>query len=358
MRQNQLKVKDMAAPTMQALVKTARGRGHVELKDMPVPEPGHGEVLIRVKAAGVCATDVHIQEDRFPNTPPMIMGHEFAGEVVKAGPGVAGIGPGDPVVSENNPFACATCRICQLGYPNMCPQKRAMGIHSDGCFADYVRLPANLLHRIPAGVTFEAAALSEPLAVAVNAVEDRGAIQRGDTVVVMGPGAIGLLAAQVARAEGAQSVLLVGTRRDEELRLSCARRMGLETAIVETDAIAERVAKATGGVGADMVIEASGARAAITMGITLLRRGGRMVVAGITGQSKIPVNWDGMVGKGLSLLFSYSSRRRNWDKALGYLGGGHVDTQPLITHRMKLTQWPAAFQALTAQQSIRTVFTF
>lgn len=346
----------MSTRTMQALVKTARGRGHVELKDMPVHEPGPGEALIRVKVAGVCATDVHIQEDRFPNTPPMILGHEFAGEVIKLGPGVVDIVPGDPVVSENNPFACTTCRICQLGYPNICPQKRAMGIHSDGCFAEYVRLPAHLLHRIPAGVSFETAALSEPLAVAVHTVEDRGAIQKGDTVVVMGPGAIGLLAAQVARAEGAKSVLLVGTRRDEELRLSCSHRMGLETAVVETDAVAERISQATGGVGADMVIEASGARAAITLGIALLRRGGRMVVTGITGQSEVPLNWDGMVGKGLSLLFSYSSRRRNWDKALEYLGSGRVDTHPLITHRMKLAQWPEAFQALTDQRSIRTVF--
>jgi len=259
-------------------------------------------------------------------------------------------------VSENNPFACGVCRLCRLDLPNLCPSKRAMGIHSDGCFAEYVRLPAHLLHRVPAGVSMEEAALSEPLAVATHAVTDRCGIEQGDTVVVMGPGAIGLLAAQVARAEGAGRVLLAGTGRDEPLRFGRARELGLRTANVESEDVGRMVADMTGGDGADVVVEASGSPAAIALGVRLLRRGGRMVVAGITGKTETAVPWDAMTGKAVSVLFSYSSRRRNWDKGLRYLAGGTVRTLPLVTHRLRLEQWQEALAMLDTMESIRTVF--
>ena len=340
---------------MKALMKTGSGRGLLEIRDIPVPQPGSEDALVRVKAAAVCGTDVHIANGRFPCTPPMVLGHEFSGVVERIGDQVTAVGPGDPVVSENNPFACGRCRICTLGYPNMCPQKRAMGIHSDGCFAEYVRLPARLLHRLPEGVSFEEAALSEPLAVAIHAVADRCGIDPGDHVVVMGPGAIGLLAAQVARAEGAGSVVVAGTGRDEKLRLALARDLGLRTANVERDDLERLVNDATGGIGADVVVEASGNLRAVALGVKLLRHGGRMVVAGITGQEVTAVPWDSMTGKGLSILFSYSSRTRNWDAAMRYLEERTVNTLPLVTHRMKLEQWAEAFELLENMESIRTV---
>jgi len=342
---------------MIALVKTARGPGNLELRDVPVPHPGPGDALIRVVNAAVCATDGHIAQDRFPNTPPMVLGHEFSGVVERVGSEVTEVKSGDAVVSENNPFACGVCRICRLGLPNLCPSKRAMGIHSDGCFAEYVKLPAHLLHRVPASVGMDEAALSEPLAVATHAVADRCGIEKGDVVVVMGPGAVGLLAAQVARAEGAGEVLLVGTRRDEPLRFGCARELELRTADVESEDVGHLVTGMTGGDGADVVVEASGSPAAIALGVRLLRRGGRMVVAGITGKIETAVPWDAMTGKAISVLFSYSSRKRNWDKGLGYLAGGMVRTLPLITHRMRLEQWSEALAKLDTLESIRTVFT-
>lgn len=340
---------------MKALVKTGRGKGLLELRDIPVPDPGSRDALVRVKAAAVCATDVHIANDLFPYTPPMVLGHEFSGIVERIGDQVTGVRPGDAVVSENNPFACGTCRVCALGYPNLCPQKRAMGIHSDGCFAEYVRLPAHLLHPIPAGVSFDEAALAEPLAVAIHAVADRCGVGPGDHVVVMGPGAIGLLAAQVARAEGAGSVTLVGTGRDEPRRLALARDLGVRTAIAETDDIAGHMKAATGGIGADVVIEASGNPRAVALGVELLRRGGRMVVAGIMGRKETAVPWDSMTGKGLSVLFSYGSRARNWDKAMEMMQQRTVLTLPLVTHRMKLERWAHAFELLEKMESVRTV---
>lgn len=340
---------------MLALVKYARGPGLTELRDVPRPEPAAGEVLVRVQAAAVCASDVHLYHDQFTYEPPLILGHEFAGVVAALGAGVQGVAVGDRVVSENNPQACGRCRVCAAGFPNLCPAKRAIGFKRDGCFADYVRLPAELLHVIPAGVSFRAAALSEPLAVATHAVEDRCGITPGDTVVVLGPGAIGLLAALVARAEGAACVIVAGTDQDRD-RLACAARLGLATANVQHDDLPARLAALTDGFGADVVVEAAGAPAAIKLAGKLVRRAGRVVAIGITGRPEIAVAWDEWVAKGVSLSFSYSSRRRNWDKAMEYLRDGRIRTEELITGDVPLARWQEAFQLLEKQASIRTVF--
>ena len=340
---------------MRALVKFDRGEGLTRIQEVPVPEPGPGDVLIRVVAAAVCASDVHLYHDRFAYEPPLVLGHEFSGVVERLGSGVTQVQIADAVVSENNPGACGTCRICRTGYPNLCPAKKAIGFKSNGCFAEYVTLPAHLLHKLPDGVSFQAAALSEPLAVAVHAVEDRCGIDKGDSIVVLGPGAIGLLAAQVARAEGSGSVIVAGTDRDVEGRLSCARDLGFETCNVEKDDLLKRVLSQTDRLGVDAVVEAAGAATAVDMGITLLRRAGRMVVVGIAGKPAISVAWDELVAKGASLLFSYSSRKQNWDKAMAYLAAKQVHTEALISNRVPFDHWKDAFQQLERGETIRTI---
>lgn len=341
---------------MKALVKTTSGVGNVQLQDIPIPSPGEGEVLIKVQVAGVCGTDVHIYYDRFANSPPVILGHEFSGTIEKVGAGVKSLEEGERVVAANNPFACGVCPICRRGYPNMCPCKKAMGIHSDGCFAEYVKLPVNLIHLIPDNVSFEEASLMEPLAVATHAVSHRCGIEKDDTVVVFGPGAIGLLAAQVTRAEGAKNIVLVGTTRDEKVRFACAAKLGFDTLNIEEENLRKQINDLTGGVGADVVVEASGSTAAITGGLDILRRNGRMTISGITGKSEVSVKWDQIVSKAISLFFCYSSINSDWQKALGFLAGKKVQTLPLITHHFELEQWKNAFDALEKLEAIRPVF--
>ncbi len=342
---------------MKALVKTASGKGNIELKDRPVPIISKSEVLIKVHTACVCGTDVHLEYDRFANSPPFVLGHEFSGIIEEIGAEVEGLKKGDRVVSANNPFACGKCGVCILGNPNLCPQKRAMGIHSDGCFADYVKLPKNLIHKIPENVSMKQAALMEPLAVATHAVANRCGINKGDSVVVFGAGAIGLLAAQVARAEGAKTVLLVGTGRDEKTRFKCAQELGFETLNVEKENLTEKVMEMTDGVGVDVVVEASGSPAAIKAGLELLKRTGRMAISGITGKDEIPVNWDKLIAKGATLYFCYSSLNADWQKGLNYLAEKKVSTLPLITHTFKLEQWNEAFRILESLEAIRPIFT-
>lgn len=341
---------------MRALVKEGVGPDRVVFREWPTPVPGADEILVRVQAAAVCASDIHLWHDEFPCTPPFVLGHEFCGQVEQVGANVKNVRPGDRIVSENNPGACGRCRICQSGFPNVCPEKRAIGFRSDGCFADHLKLPATLVHKVPAGVSSVAAALSEPLAVAIHAVEDRCGIQPGDVVVVLGPGAIGLLCAQVARAEGAARVIVAGTDRDELQRFACARQLGCETVNVQRESLDERVKQLTGGLGADVVVEAAGMAPAIESAIRLVRRAGRMVVLGLTGKKPVTVEWDQMVSKGLRVDFSFSSRTRNWVKALDYLAAGTVVTLPLVTARVPLEQWRAAFDSMARQETIRTVF--
>lgn len=265
---------------MRALVKEAKGPGLTELRERPVPEVGPGDALIRVSAAAVCASDVHIYRDRFMYEPPLVLGHEFS---------------------------------------------------------------------------WLAASLAEPLAVAVHAVEDRGGIEKGDTVVVLGPGAVGLLAAEVARAEGAARVVVAGTDKDVQSRFPCAEKLGFETVNVNQDNLLERVMSHTNGQGADVVVEAAGSGAAVAQSIALLRRAGRLIVSGITGEPTIPVAWDALTAKGATVCFSYSSRPRNWIKAMKYLSDGAVLTEPLITHRLPLARWREAFELMERQECIRTV---
>ncbi len=342
---------------MRAIQKRATGTDGTDLHEVDVPDTTTGEVVIRVRASSVCASDIHLYHDEMPCIMPLVLGHEFTGVVEAIGDGVDNVEPGDAVVAVNNPHACGTCPVCKDGYPNVCPEKRALGFGRDGAFAEYIRVPAYALHKVPDNVSPLAAALCEPLAVSVHAVEDRCGIREGDTVVVMGPGAIGLLEAQVARAEGAGRVIVAGTDVDVDLRLARATELGFEVCNVQQENIEERVMDVTGGFGADVVIEAAGKAPAIAAGIRVLRRGGRMAVSGIVGIEEISVPWDGLVCKAATVTFAYSSRPRNWETGLRYLSEGKVVTEPLISHTFDLGDWREAFGLMEKAACIRSVFT-
>ena len=178
---------------MKALVKYQSGDGFVELRDVKIPEIKNDEVLIRVKACGICGSDIHILHDEFKNYPPVILGHEFSGEIAEVGKKVDGWNKGDRVVSELHIEACRVCYLCRNGQAQICPKKRAIGSGSNGAFAEYMKVPTWLLHRIPESVSFEAAALTEPTAISIDAIIETGKVKPGDFVAITGPGPIGLL---------------------------------------------------------------------------------------------------------------------------------------------------------------------
>lgn len=336
---------------MPAVAKTARGVGHVALCELPVPAPGPGEVLLAVRAAGICGTDLHIFHDEYPTQPPVVLGHELAGEVAAIGAGVTKVVAGDRVTTETYFHLCGHCRFCRGGQPNLCPERRSIGSGVNGGFAPYVVVPERNVHLLPAGLSYREAALSEPLACVVHGALELPKITAGDVAVVAGPGAIGLLTLQVARAAGA-TVIVLGTAADRR-RLDLARELGAARAIdVEAEDPGEAVRELSGGWGADIVYECSGAGPAALSLLQHARRGGQYAQIGLFGK---PVAWDldQVCMKELRVTGSNASVPSAWRTALRLLAEGRVRAAPLISDVYPLAAWEAAFQRFARRDGVK-----
>lgn len=340
---------------MQALVKTQKGPGFLELMEMPEPRPSPGEVLIEVKACGICGTDVHVLHDQFPYWPPVILGHEFSGVVVEAN-GTSHFKVGDRVVGEPHTQACGHCYLCRTGNIQICPTKRSPGWGIHGAFAKYLKMPERLLHRIPDSMSYETAAVVEPTANAVHDVIERARVEAGDFVVVLGPGPIGLLAAMAARAGGARHIVMVGAPQDEAVRLKKARQLGFETVINlgETNPV-EAVQDLTGGIGADLVIEASGAPPAIASTVELVRKKGRICAIGLTGRESIAFPWDKAAFRVCDIIFNLSTSYTSWDRTINLIAAGRIPAGEVVSHRMPLSEWRCAFDEIEAQRALKVL---
>jgi L-iditol 2-dehydrogenase len=337
---------------VKALRKLAAADEHLELVEVPEPKPEPGWVVLEVTYAGICGTDLHIAHNSFPSWPPVTLGHEFYGRVADVGAEVEGWAPGDRVVCEPHSLACGRCHLCRRGHAELCAHKRSPGWGIDGGMAARVAVPAHLLHRVPDGVGDLAAALCEPTAIAVTAVE-RMPVEPGSTVAVVGPGAVGLLAAMVARAGGAGRTVVVG-RDSSRPRLELARRLGFDTwDASQVDPATEALAL-TDGRGVDLVLECSGSADAVAAGIAVLRRRGRLCALGMSGRPTLAVPWDLAMQRALDVSFSLSSSWSSWDGALALLARGAVDPTPLATV-FSLSGWRAAFEAISARAVVKAL---
>ena len=351
----------MSDKTMKALVKTAKGVGLIEVRDVRVPEIGDDEVLIEVKAAGICGTDLHIYHDEFPYWPPVILGHEFSGIIAAAGKNVTDWKPGDRVVGEPHTLACGECWLCRTGNRQLCPDKRSPGWGIDGCFAKYMRFPEPaLLHRIPDSLSFEDAAQVEPTANVVTDVIERGEVRTGDIVAVIGPGPIGITAAQAAKAAGADTVILIGTNVDEELRLPTARRLAAIDHVVnvQKDDVPKLVLDLTQGRGADVVVEASGAERGIAMGLQLVRKLGRLTAIGLTARPEITFPYASGMFKSVTYVFNLSTSFTSWDTSIRLIAGGKIQVAPFVTHKGGIERWQEFFTALDEKKGLKGLFVF
>lgn len=341
---------------MQALVKTATGPGNLQLQEVPVPDITPTEVLIHVQACGICGSDLKIQDDEHPYTPPVVVGHEFSGEIVKIGANVSGWVAGDRVVSEQHTHACRRCRQCLTGNAFACAFKRAPGYFVDGAFAEYIKVPAWLLHRIPDNLNYIEAAFSEPTAVAVHGVLERTGIAPEDVVLVLGCGPIGLAAAKMAQACGAAQVIITGVERDELVRLPKARQLGIDYALNVTKAnLAEQVSDLTNGEGADVVIELSGAPSAIEQAFMLARRLGRIGMIGQPPKDQINIPYRQALFRALTVTFSYSSKYTSWERALSLFEREAIKPAQFITHVLPLSEWEQGFRLARSGEAIKVV---
>jgi L-iditol 2-dehydrogenase len=341
---------------MRALVKEAAGPGHVVLCDWPVPGAGEGQVRIVVEAAGICGSDVHILHDdiKLLVRPPAVMGHEFCGVVDQVGAGVDGWQVGDRVTAETAVRTCGVCRSCRTGSPNRCSHKEILGYVHDGAFAERVVVDAHRLHRLPDSVDFIAGALTEPLACCIRLLVDMATVQPHDLVVVAGPGAIGILCGQVARAAGAR-VCLVGTAEDTA-RLRVAEEVGLTSHLIAgRDDVTQAVLDASDGEGCDVYVEASGSPAAARAGLELLRRNGQYAQIGLA-SGPFPLELSTLAYKELRMVGSLGQVTDGWRRALGLMESGAVHTRPLATHVLPLSQWQEGFRLFEFKEAIKVVF--
>lgn len=329
---------------MRAVVKTEKGVGLIELREVPIPEPREGEVLIKVKAGGICGTDIYIRHDAFPYYPPVILGHEFSGEIVEIGKNVEEWKVGDRVVAEPHSKACGVCDLCRAGYSQICPNKRSPGWGIDGAFAEYIKMPTHLLHRIPDSISFESAAVIEPLTIILHEVVERGNIEAGDKVVIFGAGPIGLLAAKISYLSGASYVILVGTDQDKEYRFELAKKIPMDIIVnVSHENLIEKVEELTNGKLADVAIEASGSPKAISQLPDVVRKRGRIIAVGLPGKEPVSFPWEKAMFKVLDLYFNLSSSHSAWVKAIALLENKKIDPDFVVTHKFPLEEWEKAF---------------
>lgn len=342
---------------MQGLVKFAPGPGNVELRTVPKPAPGPGQVLVEVKYAGICGSDIHIHDwdIQLRLQPPVVMGHEFSGTLVALGDGVCGLEVGQAVVSETAFRTCGRCWPCNSGYDNVCADKELIGYVHDGCFTQYVVVPAQRIHPMPDGVDFLSAAMTEPLACVVHATLELTRISAGDLVVVAGPGPIGLLATQTARSAGAR-VIVSGAPGDES-RLEMARQLGADMTVNVVEEDLEHVVRdQTAGEGADVYLECSGAPAAARSGFQVLRRLGQYTQLGLAG-APFEIDFALIAYKELQVRGSLGQKWTAWERALALLASGEVVTRPLISHVLPLTEWKHGFELFEARQGMKIVLT-
>ena len=326
---------------MKAVVKSRPEPG-VEVKDIPIPEVADDEALIRVKAAAICGSDLGIYNYTAAYSGmrlPVVMGHEFAGEIVETGTLVEGYTAGDRVLSESVK-ACGECGFCRAGMSNLCDGSTLFGIHTDGGFAEYVAVPYKLLHRMPPGMSYEEAALVEPLSNAVHFVNDVTPFQPGDLVVVQGCGPIGLFSAQLLRLGGAK-VIVSGLGVDG-VRLGITERLGFEAVNIDEMDLVERVMELTDGKGADVAFVAVGASQAVKQALRLVRKRGTVTVVGIFG-ADVPVDLTRLVRRELTVVGAYDARPANFPTSISHISQGRVNVGDVLTHRFSLDDAEAAF---------------
>jgi threonine 3-dehydrogenase len=332
----------MPAATMKALRKMRPERG-AQLESVPIPAIGPNEVLVRVRAASICGTDLHIYDwDAWSASrikPPLTFGHEFCGVVEQAGSEVEGVKEGEFVSAEMH-VNCGHCHQCRIGQPHICQNVKIIGIDQDGCFAEFVRIPAGNIWKIDPAIPEHYAAILDPLGNAVHTVLS-GEIA-GRTVAVVGCGPIGLMAIVVAKACGCSSLFAMEVNAH---RLKMAKRMGADEALNPTEQdVVERVREATGGTGVDVLLEMSGHPQAIQQGFHMLRAGGRASLLGIPSQ---PVTFDlvaDIIFKGATVQGIYGRKMfETWVQMTALLKSGRLNLEPLFGDRLALDRFDDAF---------------
>ena len=305
------------------------GTEGIEVESREVPSPGRGELKIRVEASGLCGTDLHIAAGEYPSARPGVtLGHEFSGTVVEAGPKVGGFEVGDRVVVDPN-IPCRVCRYCHDARPHLCENPEALGVTLDGGLSEFALLPAPQAYRVPENVPPEAAALTEPLACVLHAV-DLGGLRPGERALVLGAGPIGILCSMLLVAAGASEVLVSEPNLQRRERI---RRVGAEP--VDPESVSEAMA--------DKVFECVGRPETMRAAIEAARPGGTVMWVGVAPpDAEVAVKPYDVFRRELTIRGTYTNPYV-MDRTLAMLASGLLDWRAIVTHRFPLSDFEEAW---------------
>lgn len=334
-------------------MKTSRLHGprDMRLEDVPEPIINQDEVLIRVRAMGVCGSDLHMYTGERPLPYPRILGHEFAGDIAQVGSKVTNLKVGQRVTAEPN-FWCGKCVFCQAGRQNLCVNRVGLAVNVDGCQAEYVKVPAQFVWSLPDQMTYTQGAMVEPLMVSLHAIK-RSRAQVGETVTILGCGTIGLMALLCARVAGCR-VLAVDVIPE---KLDLARRLGADEVIngCETNPV-EAVKGATNGLGSDVVIEAAGIPATVEQSLAMVRQAGRIVLIGLSTKPAqlLPM---AVARREVEIFGSFIYHAGEFASAIHLISTGQVDVLPLVGLTSDLAGAQAAYEELLSGKAVKGIIT-
>ena len=341
---------------MKAIIKATQEAGSLEVKELPIPKPGKGEVLVKMKAAGICYSDVMIltnnYKGRVPVPIPMIMGHEGAGVVAEVGEGVDHFKAGDKV-GVNPLWGCGQCTNCMNGYPNMCMEWRHLGITCDGTFAEYRAVPVFTLYRLPDSISPVDAAFIEPISLAVRTFEHVKPVL-GDTVVIIGPGSIGLFHLQAFKSAGAAKVIVIGLDQDAK-RFETAKKLGADHIVNGSkEDVVKRVKELTNGLGADIVVETANHPSTVPLAVNLASARGRVHLFGLYPEATMsPLT---LLRAGVTMAGDVATLPRYFLRAIRWIEFKKVLAEPMVTRRFTLDQAKEGFEAFSQGDTVKILF--
>ncbi len=340
---------------MKGVSKQAPGYDQMEFIDLPVPEAVDDKVLIKVAYTGICGSDIHTFKGEYKNpTTPVVLGHEFSGQVVAVGEQVTKVKIGDRVTSETTFYVCGECDYCKEKQYNLCPHRKGIGTQQNGSMANYVLAREESIHILPDHLSYEGAAMSEPLACCVHAMYQKSRLELKDTIIIMGPGPIGLFLLQIAKEIGA-FVIMTGITKDGH-RLELAKKLGADI-IVDTmeEDLAAIVNEVTDGYGVDKVYDASGAVPAVNTSLPLIRKKGQFVQVGLFANKMVDLDTESIIQREIEYIGSRSQNPYDWPIAIHLLAKGAINIDQMITKKYPLTEWREAFDKVMEGNEIKVM---
>lgn len=339
---------------MKAVVKTRPGNGFVELMEVDEPKISSSEVLLEVRAAGICGSDIRFYRGKvkLPHT-PVVLGHEFSARIIQVGKDVRHFNVGDRVTCETHAYVCGQCVFCRTGEYNLCSSRKGYGHDVDGAFADYVKARPDILHHLPQNLSFDEAAIIEPLCVVLNGIQ-KLSVNPGSVIVILGPGPIGLLSIQVVKQFHPRLTIVTGTERRGE-RLSLAGKLGAdETIIVQKEDAVRKILELTGKSGVDIVMECSGSPEALSQALEIVKKQGQILQLGYSSDDLVFTN-DVMCLKAIKLIGSFSHNWRIWEQAITLLAKQYIDVKSLISHTFSLDKWMEGFDLVDSGKGVKVL---